>query len=166
MPTKFKSLQRIKSFLHVGSQRRIDQTDSSSEIGCVVYRIRKGHFTILLLQNKRGLWVIPSGLPNPTEDPTATTASIMQNLTGLAELKVWQHLGQIHISTQKGLKKNLKSLDVFLMQALAESDDLSLSKDFQTGAWLSVEGVMDRLTDEDLAKMIFVAAAKIKRAQI
>ena len=152
--------------MHVGPQHRINQPSRSSEIGCVVYRIRKGHFTILLLQNKRNLWTIPAGLPNPTEEPTAAADRIMQSLTGLDELKVWQHLGQIHSNTQKGLKKHLKILDVFLMQALAESDDLSLSKDFQAGVWLSVEGVMDRLTDEDLAKMIFVASAKIKRAQI
>ena len=150
----------------MGRNVELTRQDRSSEIGCVVYRIRKGHFTILLLQNKKGLWTIPSGLPNPTEEPPAAATRIMQKLTGLAELKIWQHLGQIHSNTQKGLKKNLKILDVFLMQALAESDDLSLSKDFQAGVWLSVEGVMDRLTDEDLAKMIFVASAKIKRAQI
>ncbi len=164
MTTKFKPLKKLKD-LFKPSSSRVSEIEES-EIGAIVYRKIKGSLSILLLKDKKGCWSIPSSSQRENETSAQSIIRTIEEKTGLIELKIWQTLGQISFSDSKYPGKKLNNLQIFLIQALTDSEKQTIEEGFKDVLWLPAKEALDRIDYEDIAKMIVLAIAKIKRAQI
>ncbi|MYB40522.1 NUDIX domain-containing protein [Candidatus Saccharibacteria bacterium] len=134
------------------------------EVGAVVYRKTRGDLKILLLRNKRGAWSVPAGRPLEEETDVEAVLRLVGDQAGPDELKVWQTLGQIGFEPKPGKRKPAR-LQLFLIQALSVSDQTDGSA-VKEAAWLPVREAAEKIDHGELAGMVNLAAAKIKRAQI
>ena len=158
MRTKLRPFEKLKSIFRVRPGR------PESAVGAVVYRKTKGDLTILLLQTKRGLWSVPTGVRREEETPAEAVARLVREKAGPVELKIWQPLGQIDFDA-KATKRASGQLQLFLAQALStETEHGALAA--KEVAWLPVREALERVAYEEVSGMINLAVAKIRRAQI
>ena len=130
----------------------------------VVYRRFRGQLSILLLEDKRGAWSIPTGYSLSGEAPEAALVRLVRESAGVKDLKVWQPLGRPG-ETSPPLEGNLPS-DCFLLQAMGGFEQLEAGKQWRSAAWLPIDEALKQLRGEDDARIVLIAAAKLKRAQI
>ena len=134
-------------------------------LAAVVYRRLRGQLSILLLENKRGVWLIPIGYSLVGELPDAALARLIKEAAGIEDLKVWQSLGRSREPASLPARSGPLP-GCFLVQALSGFEQLVVGKQWRSAAWLTVDEALDRLQDEGDARIVLIAAAKLKRAQI
>ncbi len=166
MITKFKSLKKLKNFFKSDSAGGSSSVREGSEIGAIVYRKIKGSLYVLLLKDSQGCWSIPSTFQREDETSAQSVVRIIEENTGPIELKIWQTLGQISFADSQSSKKRLNNLQVFLIQALMDSDNRPANQEYKDMLWLPAKEALDKIDYDDVTKMIALAVAKIKRAQI
>ena len=164
MITKFKPLKKLKD-LFKPSSSCVSEIEES-EIGAIVYHKIRGSLSILLFKDKRGRWSIPSSSRRENETSAQSIIRTIEEKTGLIELKIWQTLGQISFSDSKYPEKKLNNLQIFLIQALTDPEKQMIEEELKDALWLPATEALDRIDYEDITKMIVLAVAKIKRAQI
>ena len=156
MKTKFNPFEKLKAVFSRGGAK--------SEVGAVVYRKTRGNLAILLLKNRRGSWSVPTGPVLGGETEAAAALRLAAERADAAELKVWQALGRISF-TSKPAKRGPAGLQLFLIQALEASGGLSGSAAGET-VWLTPGEAAVKVGYGEMAGMINLAAAKIRRAQV
>lgn len=166
MTTKLKSLEKIKKLFKMPSWQFSRSTENKVQVGGIVYRKKQGHLLILLLQDKKNYWSIPQRLPKKGDSLDQTIEYIIKEDINLSEFKIWQSLGQIDLADGRRSKRKLSYLHLFLIQALGNFENINSENKFKEVAWLPIEEALEKVDYEDIAKMIFLAVAKIKRAQV
>lgn len=156
--TIIKSLKRLKGILKRANHNLPD-------IGAVVYRRAGGQLSILIFKDKQGYWSVPRTPARDGESAEGVITSFIAERIGPIELNIWQNLGEFGLADPKRPKKKPLILQLFLMQAVADSEQPPAlhAKDV---LWLPASEASDKIDYEEVVRIVSLASAKIKRAQI
>ena len=163
MTTKSRPLTKLKDFFQSKLMTR-KQSDGQA-LAAVVYRRFQGQLSILFLQDKKGVWSIPSGRIQEGETAQSAIKRIVSADSGLKELQVWQTLGNIIRESARSSQK-ADPYQCFLIQVPADDQEFEVDKKWRSAVWLANEEILTRIEDQNMAQMVLIAVAKLKRAQI
>ncbi len=163
MTTKSRPLTKLKDFFQ--SKLLARQQSDGQALAAVVYRRFQGQLRILLLQDKKGVWSIPNGRIQAGESAPAAIKRIVTQDSGLRELQIWQTLGNIAREPARS-GQNTDPYQCFLIQVPANDQEFEVDKKWRSAVWLASEEVLARIGDQNMAQMVLIAVAKLKRAQI
>ena len=161
MRIKPKLFDRLRNLLKFSPSGR---PPARAEVGAVVYRQSGGNLAFLLLEDKRGSWSIPKDRCLESETEKQAIMRIITENIGPADLKVWQTLGQISLKAKPAATPSGRS-QLFLIQAQLPADAATEPSDGKA-LWLPPSEAAEKIDSAEVAGMVNLAAAKIKRAQV
>jgi ADP-ribose pyrophosphatase YjhB (NUDIX family) len=158
-----KPIQGFKKFM---PHRRpaINEVVREPTAGGVIYRFgkTKQDIQILLIQDAKDRWTIPKGHIEEGESAKETAEREIQEETGLKQMKVLNFLGKIHFRYRRQQSLVLMTTEIFLVQALGDTDDLT-PEDWMNGIkWFSAAEALDKIEYEDISKLILIGMKKIR----
>jgi ADP-ribose pyrophosphatase YjhB (NUDIX family) len=160
-------LQGIKKFMN---RRRpsISEVVREPTAGGIVFRrnAKSKEVEILLIQDAKDRWTIPKGHIEEHETPKATAEREIQEETGLKEMKMMQWLGKINFRYRRQHSLVLMTTEIFLVQALGDTDDLQKESWMNGIKWFPATDALDRIEYEDIGKLILLAMKKIRQMGI
>lgn len=133
--------------------------------GGIVFRRSKNDpkaIEILLIQDSRNRWTIPKGHIEEGEKSRQTAEREIREETGLAEMKVLDWLGKINFRYRRENRLVLMTTEIFLVEALGDTDKIKPEKWMNDLAWLKSSEAYDKIEYEDIGKLILVALNKIR----
>lgn len=156
----------IKGFKKFIPHRRptISEVVREPTAGGVIYRTGKNKkdIEILLIQDAKDRWTIPKGHIEEGESAKQTAEREIREETGLKQMKVLNFLGKIHFRYRRQQSLVLMTTEIFLVQALGDTDDLT-PEDWMNGIkWFPVAEALDKIEYEDISKLILLAMKKIR----
>ena len=160
-----KPIQTFKKF--VRRRPAIIEVVREPTAGGVVFRLNKNTQApeILLIQDAKDRWTIPKGHIEEKESPRDTALREIREETGLKQLNVLNWLGKINFRYRRGVSLVLMSTDIFLVEALGNTDQLK-PEDWMNGIkWYSAAEALDKIEYEDISKIILLALSKIRQKQ-
>lgn len=132
--------------------------------GVVFRRNAKKELEILLIQDAKDRWTIPKGHIEPGEKAKETAAREITEETGLQKMKVLNWLGKINFRYRRQQRLVLMTTEIFLVQALGDTDALK-PEDWMNGIkWFSSKEALDKIEYEDIGKLILIGLSKIREA--
>jgi len=144
----------------------IDEVVREPTAGGVVFRRvsgKKESVEILLIQDSKGRWTIPKGHIEDGEKASATAEREIQEETGLQEMKVLNWLGKINFRYRRGNSLVLMTTEIFLVQALGDTDNIKPEKWMNSLGWLPASEALDKIEYEDIGKLILLGLKKIRK---
>jgi 8-oxo-dGTP pyrophosphatase MutT (NUDIX family) len=93
--------------------------------GGVVFRRTEGRIDILMIQDRLGRWTIPKGHVEAGESLEQTALREVAEETGLQRFRIGEKLDTLRFFYRKDGKLIFMTTDVFLMEALGDTDTLS-----------------------------------------
>jgi ADP-ribose pyrophosphatase YjhB (NUDIX family) len=117
---------------------------------------------ILLIQDSKGRWTIPKGHIEEGETARQAAEREIQEETGLQEMKVGSWLGKINFRYRRGNSLVLMTTEIFLVEALGQSDNIKPEKWMNSISWLSSQEALDKIEYEDIGKLILLGLKKIR----
>lgn len=119
---------------------------------------------ILLIQDAKDRWTIPKGHIEEGESAKETAEREIREETGLQEMKVMNWLGKINFRYRRQSSLVLMTTEIFLVQALGDTNDLK-PEDWMNGIkWFSAAEALDKIEYEDIGKIILLGLKKIRNA--
>lgn len=157
-----KPIQGIRKFV---SRRRpaISEVVREPTAGGIVYRINsKNRIEILLIQDAKNRWTIPKGHIEEGETAKETAGREVCEETGLKHIRVLNWLGKINFRYRRQQSLVLMTTDIFLIEALDNTDDIK-PEDWMNGIkWLSTNEALEKIEYEDISKLILIGLKKIR----
>lgn len=164
-PFQGKSFTNFKKY--VKRRPAISEVLREPTAGGVVFRRNKGgNIEILLIQDAKDRWTIPKGHIEEGEEAKQTAAREVGEETGLKEMKVLNWLGKINFRYRRTNSLVLMTTEIFLIQALGDTDDIT-PEDWMNGIkWFSASEALDKIEYEDIQKLILLALKKIRDSKL
>lgn len=133
--------------------------------GGIVFRGGKdGKVEILLIQDSKGRWTIPKGHIEEGEKAAETARREITEEVGLKEMKILDWLGKINFRYRRGNSLVLMTTEIFLVQALGNTDKIRPEKWMNSVAWLSANDALEKIEYDDIGKLILLGLKKIRSA--
>ncbi len=117
---------------------------------------------ILLLQDSKGRWTIPKGHIEEGETARQTAQREITEETGLKKMKVGSWLGKINFRYRRGDSLVLMTTEIFLVEALGQTEDIKPEKWMNGLTWLSAKEALDKIEYDDIGKLILLGLKKIR----
>jgi 8-oxo-dGTP pyrophosphatase MutT (NUDIX family) len=160
-----KPIKGIKKFVH---NRRSSIQDVLQEptAGGLIFR-RSGvdqRIEFLLIQDSKGRWTIPKGHIETGESPEETAAREVIEETGIVDMRILEWLGKIHFRYRREVSLVLMTTEIFLVQALGDTDKIQKEDWMKDIKWLPTAEAIDKIEYEDITKLLLIALKKIKNA--
>lgn len=134
--------------------------------GVIFRRDKEGKIEILLIQDAKDRWTIPKGHMEEGEDAKQTAEREVGEETGLKKVKVLNWLGKINFRYRRTNSLVLISQEIFLVQALGDTDDIT-PEDWMNGIkWFPAAEALDKIEYDDIQKLILLALKKIRDDQL
>lgn len=160
-----KPIQGFKKFVH---KRRpaISEVVREPTAGGVIFRrnSKSKQIEILLIQDAKNRWTIPKGHIEEGETSRETAEREIREETGLQEMKVMSFLGKINFRYRRVSSLVLMTTDIFLVQALGDTDKLKPEEWMNGIQWFSTSDALDKIEYEDIGKIILLGMKKIRDA--
>ena len=157
--------QPLKGFKKFVNKRKpaISEVVREPTSGGVVFRRGgEGEIQILLIQDAKDRWTIPKGHIEEGESSRVTAEREIREETGLKEMKVLNWLGKINFRYRRTNSLVLMTTEIFLVQALGDTNDLT-PEDWMNGIdWFSAKDALDKIEYEDIEKLILIALKRIR----
>lgn len=134
--------------------------------GGVIFRHsakKGGGIEILLIQDSKNRWTIPKGHIEEGETARKTAEREVREETGLQEMKVLDWLGKINFRYRRGSSLVLMTTEIFLVQALGNTDNIKKEKWMASLGWLPANDALEKIEYEDIGKLILVGLKKIRK---
>lgn len=159
--------QPIQRFKHFLPKRKptISEVVREPTAGGVVFRRnpKSNEIEILLIQDAKDRWTIPKGHIEEGETAKQAAEREIREETGLAEVKVLNWMGKINFRYRRAYSLVLMSTEIFLVQALGDTDSLK-PEDWMNGIkWFSTNEALDKIEYEDIGKIILLSLQKIRQ---
>lgn len=158
-----KPIQGFKRFV---SRKRptISEVVREPTAGGIVFRFhpKTKIIQILLIQDAKNRWTIPKGHIEEGESARETAEREIKEETGLKQMKVMGWLGKINFRYRRSSSLVLMTTEIFLVQAIGETDKLK-PEDWMNGIkWFSATEALDKIEYEDIGKIILLGLKKIR----
>ena len=161
-----KPIQGIKKFVH--RRPSIKEVVREPTAGGIIFRHspKDKSIEILLIQDAKNRWTIPKGHIEEGETSKDTAEREIREETGLKDLNVINWLGKINFRYRRQQSLVLMTTEIFLVQALGDSDKLK-AEDWMNGIkWFSTNEALDKIEYEDIGKIILIGLKKIRNARL
>lgn len=158
----------IQGFRKLVSKHRpaISEVVREPTAGGVVFRRaskQTNAIEILLIQDSKGRWTIPKGHIEEGETARKTAEREIREETGLQKMKVMDWLGKINFRYRRGSSLVLMTTEIFLVQAIGNTDSIKKEKWMTSLAWLPANDALEKIEYEDIGKLILVGLKKIRK---
>jgi len=133
--------------------------------GGIVFRRPKNNpeqIEILLIQDAKGRWTIPKGHIEEGEKARDTAEREIREETGLQKMTVLNWLGKINFRYRRGNSLVLMTTEIFLVQALEDTNQIKPEKWMTSLAWLPASDALEKIEYEDIGKLILLGLKKIR----
>lgn len=143
----------------------ISQVVREPTSGGIVFRRSKSDpkkIEILLIQDSKGRWTIPKGHIEDGEKARETAEREIREETGLEEMKVHDWLGKINFRYRRAESLVLMTTEIFLVQALGDSDKIKPEKWMSSLKWMPSNEALEKIEYEDIGKLILIGLNKIR----
>src|SRR5438477_4621329 len=147
-----------------GHRPSIQEVVHETTAGGVIFRRNKttNQVEILLIQDAKDRWTIPKGHIEEGEVAKETAEREVGEETGLEQVKVLNWLGKINFRYRRQQSLVLMTTEIFLVQALGDTDKLK-PEDWMNGIkWFSANEALDKIEYEDIGKIILISLKKIR----
>ena len=133
--------------------------------GGIIYRQagKTQNVEILLIRDSKNRWTIPKGHIEEGENARQTAEREIREETGLAEMKVMDWLGKINFRYRRGNSLVLMTTEIFLVQALGNTDKVRSEEWMTNLSWLPANDALDKIEYDDIGKLILLALKKIRQ---
>lgn len=160
-----KPIRGIKKFV-TNRRPSIKEILNEPTAGGIIFRHSKANNQIefLLIQDAKNRWTIPKGHIEAGESPKDTTEREIREETGLQQMKVMNWLGKIHFRYRRTDSLVLMTTDIYLVQALGDTDKLKPEDWMNDIKWLPSGVSLDKIEYEDIGKLMLLALKKIRHA--
>ncbi len=161
-----KPIQGFRKF--VRRRPAINEVVREPTAGGIVFRTNPAtkQVEILLIQDAKDRWTIPKGHIEEGESSRQTAEREIGEETGLKSMKVMDWLGKINFRYRRATSLVLMTTEIFLVQALGDTDDLK-PEDWMNGIkWFPLPEALDKIAYEDIGKLILLARKKIRDARL
>lgn len=159
-----KPIQGFKKFIHTRRGPTIKEVLREPTAGGIVYRKNGKDIEILLIQDAKDRWTIPKGHIEEGEQAKDTAEREIKEETGLEKLRVLNWLGKINFKYRRQQSLVLMTTDIFLVEALGDTNKL-IPEDWMNGIkWFSVKEALDKIEYEDIEKIILLSLKRIRKA--
>ncbi len=160
-------IKGIRKF--VRRQPAISEVVREPTAGGIIFRHSpkdKSVIEILLIQDSKGRWTIPKGHIEEGEKPAQTAEREIQEEVGLKEMKVLDWLGKINFRYRRNSSLVLMTTEIFLVQALGDTNKIKPEKWMSSLAWLPATDALDKIEYDDIGKLILLGLKKIRKQQL
>jgi ADP-ribose pyrophosphatase YjhB (NUDIX family) len=153
----------FRKFVH--RRPAINEVVREPTAGGIVFRRAKDSAAveILLIQDSKGRWTIPKGHIEEGEPVRDTAKREITEETGLAEMKVLDFLGKINFRYRRGNSLVLMTTEIYLVQALGDTDKIKPEKWMTSLGWLPANDALAKIEYEDISKLILLGLKKIRQ---
>src|SRR3990167_9090114 len=166
---KIKRPRPVKGIRSFVKRRRpaISEVVREPTAGGLVFRGGHGGsaIEILLISDSKGRWTIPKGHIEDGETSRLAAEREIGEETGLKSMKVMDWLGKINFRYRRGNSLVLMTTDIFLIEALGNTDQLKPEKWMTSLAWLPATEALEKIEYEDIGKLILLALKKIRKTK-
>ena len=121
---------------------------------------------ILLIQDSKGRWTIPKGHIEEGEKPAQTAEREIREEVGLQKMKILDWLGKINFRYRRNNSLVLMTTEIFLVQALGDTNKIKPEKWMTSLAWLPAHDALDKIEYEDIGKLILLGLKKIRKQNL
>lgn len=165
---KMKRPKPIQGFKKFVTRRKpaISEVVREPTSGGVIFRrnATTNEIEILLIQDAKDRWTIPKGHIEEGESAKETAEREIREETGLEEMKVLNWLGKINFRYRRATSLVLMTTEIFLVQALGDTDKLKPEEWMNGIKWFSAPEALDKIEYEDIGKIILLGLKKIRNA--
>lgn len=165
---KMKRPKPIQGFKKFVTRRKptISEVVREPTSGGVIFRrnATTNEIEILLIQDAKDRWTIPKGHIEEGESAKETAEREIREETGLEEMKVLNWLGKINFRYRRASSLVLMTTEIFLVQALGDTDKLKPEEWMNGIKWFSASEALDKIEYEDIGKIILLGLKKIRNA--
>jgi len=156
----------FRKFVH--RRPAINEVVREPTAGGIVFRRAKDSSVveILLIQDSKGRWTIPKGHIEEGEPARDTAKREITEETGLAEMKVLDFLGKINFRYRRGNSLVLMTTEIYLVQALGDSDKIKPEKWMTSLSWLPANDALAKIEYEDISKLILLGLKIIRQQDL
>lgn len=132
--------------------------------GVIFRRNAKKELQFLLIQDAKNRWTIPKGHIEPKETAKYTAQREITEETGLQNMKMMDWLGKINFRYRRQQRLVLMTTEIFLVQALGDTDNLKPEAWMNGIKWMSTKDALDKIEYEDIGKLMLIGLTKIRDA--
>lgn len=157
----------LKAFKNIVRKRpAINEVVKEPTAGGVVWRRGEKGIEILLIQDAKDRWTIPKGHIEEGENAKDTAVREIEEETGLKDTKIQHWLGKINFRYRRQQSLVLMTTEIYLVEALKNSDDLKPEEWMKGIRWMPVNDALDKIEYEDIAKLILKALKLIREHKV
>lgn len=162
-----KKVEHFKKYFNKNRRPSIQEIVREPTAGGVIFRRNvKNEVEILLIQDSKDRWTIPKGHIEEGETAQETAKREIGEEAGLKDVKIIGWLGKIHFRYRRIDKLVLMTTQVYLVQALGDTDAIQ-KEDWMNGIkWFSFSEALDVIEYEDIGKLILLAMKKIRQEKL
>ncbi|OGL35616.1 hypothetical protein A3F65_00935 [Candidatus Saccharibacteria bacterium RIFCSPHIGHO2_12_FULL_47_16b] len=163
-----KPIQSFKKFVR-RHRPAISEVVREPTAGGIIFRrnpAKKDLIEILLIADSKGRWTIPKGHIDEGETARVAAEREIAEETGLKKMQVLDWLGKINFRYRRDNSLVLMTTEIFLVQAIGNTDSVRKEKWMTSLAWLSTAEALDKIEYEDIGKLILLALKKIRKTGV
>ena len=131
--------------------------------GIVFRRGKENQVEILMIQDAKDRWTIPKGHIEEGESAKQAAEREIREETGLKDMRVMNWLGKIHFRYRRQNSLVLMTTQIYLVQALGNTDKLRKEEWMNGIAWFPATEALDKIEYEDIGKLILMGMKEIRQ---